>query len=237
MRFPPNHPETTIYTPYVIVQGELEITANQDTLGPDNQVVRFILVGTGTGTDVNDPEDDVDILFSTNKSPNQNACDNFENGQCNLGRKPFVVAGGKVNIQSTMPSGCETFTPVLKKVYNDPVYVNTTEKFRSYETLSPSCYTNSNASNAPSESESLSFQTERFIASYDFTNSHGDYGNFTGRWGAYVHVHVVMPDGSTRTSMKVTNRRFTDRGPSIDLTPLRPELCLVPDQDYLFTAR
>ncbi len=213
LRFPPNHPETTIYTPYVIVQGELEITDNQDTLGPDNQGVRFILVGTGT----DDPEDDVDILFSTNKSPNQNACASFENGQCNLGKKPFVVAGGRVNIQSAMPNGCETFTPVLSKVYKDPVYVNTTEKFRSYETLSPSCQ-----SNAP-------FQTDRVIASYDFTN--GDNGNFTGRWGTYM----VNSDGST--SLRVTNRRLRDRGPSIDLTPLRPELCLVPDQDYLFTAR
>ncbi len=223
LRFPPNHPETTIYTPFVIVQGELEITANHDTLGPDNQVVRFILVGTGT--DVDDPEDDVDVLFSSTKSPNQNACANFENGVCNLGRKPFVVAGGRVNIQSTMPSGCETWTPLLSQVYKDPVYVNTTENFRSYVSLTPSCQSSAHGhGHAP-----FGVEAERVIASYDFTN--GDNGNFTGRWGTYM----VNSDGST--SMKVTNRRLRDRGPSIDLTPFRPELCLVPDQDYLFVAR
>jgi len=37
--------------------------------------------------------------------------------------------------------------------------------------------------------------------------------------------------------MRVTNRRLQDRGPEIDLTPMYPELCLVPEQDYLFVAR
>ncbi len=190
--FPVNH-QATVYTPFVIVQGELEITVDHAQISPDNQATRFILTGTQ------------DIIFTPTDAPNQNAC---PGNACNLGRKPFVVAGGKVNINS-MPETCPTFTTVLGKRYKEPTY--DPEDFPTVVSLPPSC---------PTSGESY--------VSYDFN---GSYGNWTGRWGTYTE----MVEGNT--AMRVSNRRISHRGPAIDLTPVRPELCLEADQEYLFSAR
>ena len=37
--------------------------------------------------------------------------------------------------------------------------------------------------------------------------------------------------------MRITNRQRTDMGPHLDITRLRPGLCLTPGQDILFSAR
>jgi hypothetical protein len=77
--FPTNY-ATNIYTPSVLVQGEMVIRSNASLISPDYQSVRFILTGTN------------DTLLDTSSSdPNILACNN---SLCNLGKKPFVVAGG-----------------------------------------------------------------------------------------------------------------------------------------------
>jgi len=191
--FPLNH-KVTIYTPYVIVQGELEINVDHLTITPDNMGANFIL----TGTD--------DVLFSPSDSPNENSCFNQTNNICNLGPKPFVVAGGKVSIHG-MPESCQTHTPVLKKVHKDPVF--DPDEFPTYVTLPDICS-----------------QSEREYISYNFETT---YGNWTGREGGFM----VLEDGT----VKVTNRLLSDRGPYLDLTPINPSACLVPDQEYLMVAR
>ncbi len=190
--FPVNH-QATIYTPFVIVQGELEITVDRAEISPDNEATRFILTGTQ------------DVTFTPTDAPNQNAC---PGNACNLGPKPFLVAGGKVNIDSMLET-CATFTTVLEKRLTDPTY--DPEDFPSLVSLPPSC---------PTSGESY--------VSYDFN---GSYGNWTGRWGTYTE----MVEGNT--AMRVSNRRLSHLGPAIDLTPVRPELCLAANQEYLVSAR
>ena len=190
--FPTNH-KANIYTPFVIVQGELDITVDHQTITPENVGTRFVLTGT----------DNVD--FTPNDAPNKEACDET-NGVCSLGRKPFLVAGGKVNIHA-LPDTCSTHTSVLKKINTDPVY--NPEDFPSFVRLPPSC-----------PQSGLSYVSDDFQSGY---------GNWTGREGSYM----VMEDGA----VKFTNRKIWNCGPHLDITPIRPELCLVPDQDYLFVAR
>ena len=103
--FPLNH-KVNIYTKYVFVQGELEIKVDHAKVGPDNLATKFILTGTDK------------VYFSPSDAPNENACAQQTGNQCEFGPKPFIVMGGKVNI-NTMPESCATFTPVVKKIYKD----------------------------------------------------------------------------------------------------------------------
>ena len=192
MVFPLNH-KAVIFTPFVIVQGELEITVDHPNIAPDNIATRFAL----TGTD--------DVQFTPTDQPNQNACEQTS-GVCNLGVKPFVIVGGKVTINA-MPESCMTHTPVLKQIRKDPTY--DPEDFPKVVSLPPSC-----------PQSGLSY------ISYNFDDG---YGNWTGRDGAFLR--------SSDGALKVSNRKLTNRGPYLDMTPIRPEACLVPNQDYLFVAK
>jgi hypothetical protein len=190
--FPLNH-KAIIYTPFVIVQGELEITVNHAKVAPDNVATRFVLTGIDN------------VKFTPTDAPNHNVCDKT-NGVCDLGVKPFVVVGGKVNINA-MPESCSTHTLVAKKVYKDPTY--NPEDFPKFVSLPPSC-----------PQSGLSY------ISYNFDDG---YGNWTGRDGTFLR--------SSHGAVKVSNRRLTNRGPHLDVTPIHPEACLVPNQDYLFVAK
>lgn len=202
--FPLNH-KVSIRTPYVIVQGELEINVDHVEIKPDNISTKFILTGNQN------------VIYTPTEAPNHNVC---PNGGCNFGSKPFVIVGGKVNING-MPDTCDTHTPVLKKIRKDPIY--DPNDFPKFTLLPPSCPLSTLSS---SSSSSFGIESGRKYASYDFESS---YGNFTGKAGAFV----VLDDGV----MKITNRKLDSRGPFIDLTPSFPSSCLVPDQEYLFYAR
>ena len=72
--------QTTVYTSFVIVQGEMVVRSNSSVISPDNLSVHFLLTGTN------------DTVFDTSSSyPNTLACNN---SLCNVGKKPFIVAGG-----------------------------------------------------------------------------------------------------------------------------------------------
>jgi hypothetical protein len=191
--FPTNH-HAVISTPFVVVQGDLEITANHAQIRPEHMATRFILTGTE------------DVMFAPIDAPNQNACDLQPNKQCNLGPKPFLIAGGKVNING-MPESCATHTPIVKKIYKDPIY--DPEDFPKLVSLPSTCPVSG----------------INYI-SYDFENG---YGNWTGRDGSFVD--------SANGAVTISNRKLKNRGPYLDITPIRPELCLVPNQEYLFVSR
>ena len=186
--------KVTIHTPFVIVQGELSIKVDHDVISPDRESIAFNI----TGID--------DVKFKPTDSPNQDACA-LNNGECNLGRKPFIVAGGKLNIDA-FPSNCSTHTPVLDTKTAD-ISPNK-DDFPVFEPLPDSC----------------PILGTDFIK-YDFNN--GSVGNWTGWWGGYVSI--------VDKTLKVTNRQRTDQGPYLDITSLRPALCLIPDKDYLFSVR
>lgn len=194
LQFPLNH-KATISTPFVIVQGELEIVVDTPQVSPENKATTFILTGTN------------DVIFNPTDSPNQKACASLPNGQCNIGKKPFLIAGGKVNIMAISDS-CITHTPIQRKIAKDPSY--DPEDFPKFVELPMSC---------PKSGI-------KYI-SYDFNEG---FGNWTGKEGTFL----VSADG---TSLTVTNRKLHWQGPYLDLTPIRPELCFIPGQVYLFVAR
>ena len=99
--------QTKIETTYVIVQGQPDIF-NSKTVSPDHQSVKFVLTGS------------TDITWKSSENPEP--CSGSSDGECNLGKKPFVVAGGKLNIQA-LPSSCVTKTVVKDKIYTKPVWV------------------------------------------------------------------------------------------------------------------
>lgn len=139
------------------------------------------------------------------ENPNKNVC---PNGSCNLGPKPFFVAGGKLNIDAFPDNNCKTHTPIKNVLRSVPV--KDSSDFPKYEEFPNTC---------PKSGTTL----------LRYTFDDGNVGNWTGGWGAYVEVS----DGA----LKVTNRKRKENGPLLDITKLKPQLCLKPDRDYLFSVR
>ncbi len=196
LQFPVNH-RATIHTPYVIVQGELELIVDNSKISPANKATTFILTGA-----------DNDVIFNPTESPNQNACDaSPHNGQCNVGKKPFLIAGGKVNINA-MSDSCITYTPIQKKFFKDPSY--DPNDFPTYVELPEACPVSG-----------------RKYITYDYETG---FGNWTGTEGTFLapnDEHLLI----------VTNRKVDWQGPFLDITPMRPDLCLVENQAYMLEIR
>jgi hypothetical protein len=102
--FPVNY-KTTIYTSFVLVQGEMVIHSNSTVISPDNRSVQWELTGT------NDT-----VIDTSTSAPNTLACNS---SVCNMGKKSFVVAGGKVDIQA-MPSTCMSWTKIQETLLEKP---------------------------------------------------------------------------------------------------------------------
>jgi len=102
----------TIKTPYIFVQGELEIKSTS-SLSPANEAVRFVLTGTT-------PQ----FLQPYSDDQNSYNADSCADGGCPMGKKPFVVAGGKLSI-SAVPHDCPTWTTLKKNIYGDREYLTT----------------------------------------------------------------------------------------------------------------
>ena len=178
----------------------MEIVSNHNTIGPNHEIVTFHLTGSE------------DVLFKATDSPNQNACYNQTNSECNLGPKPFFVGGGKINIQSFPSGDCKTHTPILEQVREKPS--KDVSEFE-YTGLPPSCPT-----------------SNRKYIHYDFND--GNVGNWKG--GFYSSYATVQ---NVNGALKVTNRIREDQGPMIDIVQdeLMPHLCLEADKKYLFSMK
>lgn len=188
----PENSNVTIYTTFVVVQGELKITMSHPVVTPDYGAVRFILTGSSDESFV--PADS-----------NIDVCG--ENAECNIGKKAFIVAGGKLNIDA-FPSSCEAHTPILDKVIEDPFH--NPEDFYLDRNLPIEC---------PIHGSNFLFD--------DFSD--GGVGNWTGRQDT-----ITFNDNGT---LRVTNRISRWNGPYLALMDRMPHLCLQPDRDYIFSAR
>ena len=82
----------TITTPAVYVQGELDVQSDAE-ITEANRAVKFVLTGTAPQT-----------FF-----PADTNADRCGASGCDVGTKPFLVAGGKLNIDA-MPETCPTWT-------------------------------------------------------------------------------------------------------------------------------
>ena len=82
----------TITTPAVYVQGELDVQSDAE-ITEANRAVKFVLTGTAPQTFY----------------PADTNADRCGGDGCDVGTKPFIVAGGKLNIDA-MPESCPTWT-------------------------------------------------------------------------------------------------------------------------------
>ncbi len=123
--------------------------ANTISIGPSNEKINFVLTGTDS------------VQFEPTEAPNTQSCP-LQGGKniCDLGPKPFVVAGGKLDIQAFDDTDCSTHTPILDKVYRDIAPDET--KFPKFRSFPSTCRTNSSP-------------TDFF--SFDFDSG---FGNWTG---------------------------------------------------------
>jgi hypothetical protein len=192
--FPTNY-QTSIYTSFVLVQGEMVVLSNSSVISPSNLSVRFVLTGTS----------DTILDTSSGSEPNAIACND---ASCNMGKKSFVMAGGKLDIQA-FPSTCKSWTKVKDTVLQKPV--KNSSLFSSMVYPPAQCYLN----------QSLVLFQDSFAT---FS------GNWTGRGAADVYHNPV--DGT----LTIVNRTFSWQGPHIDLTRFISSSCIIPNQDYLLTV-
>lgn len=157
LKFPPNVRHVNIVTTSIIVEGELEITTDAGNIAPENESIVFNITGTDN------------VNFMPAESPNINVCNT---AGCDLGPKPFLVAGGKVNIQGfPLDSSCATHTKILDKV--QAKIIPDPSKFPSFLPLLPSCPVSG----------------IDFIR-YDFND--GLFGNWTGYVSNYLYDDMIV---------------------------------------------
>ena len=118
------------------------------------------------------------------------------------------MSSGKLDIQAFPPS-CMSWTKIKDTVLQNPV--KNSSLFKS--TVYPP---------AQCSSQGLVLFQDSFTT---FS------GNWTGREGGYVYHNPV------NGTITIANRKLSWQGPHIDLTRLMSASCLVPNQDYLLTAR
>ena len=92
--FPKNR-KITVTTPFVYVQGLLDIQSDEE-VSPENLSVQFILAGTTQQS------------FTSHRF-NSGAC---SSSSCKVGTKQFLAAGGQVNIHA-YPDRCPTWVKLL----------------------------------------------------------------------------------------------------------------------------
>ena len=148
---------------------------------------------------------DVTFTNAMTSAPNTNVC---PNGSCNLGPKPFVVLGGKLNIRGFPDNSCKTWTPIK----NVELKVPTQElaNFDQYQEFPGS--------------DTCPITGTTFYQS-DFST--GELGN--PEWSASGGT-LSIADGV----LTVSERKNLDDGPTLDIYDSLS--CLEPDRDYLFTV-
>lgn len=192
----------TIETPFVRVQGVLEMIATNSVT--DEPSVRILLTGADTSLTSFVPAGENELACSamgaTTASP------------CNVGNKPIVVAGGRLNIRG-LPESCKTWVKLEDLVAqtslpSPAIYTTLPEPTPNH--LNPLC-----RSLGPYMVES--FDTDANV--YGWTSGYG---------GKYK----VTPNGFFRVTDRVSAE---EHGPTWDLLNVRD--CLIPGQTYLFSAR
>jgi hypothetical protein len=197
---PPNH-KSTLRTTCVFVQGELQMS-DTNPISPENESIKIVLYGTS------------DIQFYPADSNSGVAGTPF-----NAGSKPFLVAGGKLDIRGwDVADGEErvpTWTPLLSMVEGDQPEPALRANNRPVE---------------PVRSADASVACPRVIVGANFTEG-VDYSIWTGGDGAVVSHDVE------EGAMVVSNIRKSWQGPRLDITKFTLDCPLTPDVHYLVTMR
>ena len=188
----PKNKKGTIETPFVHVQGVLEIS--NDEMVSSQPSLTFVLTGTS------------DILFTPN-SENAASCGG---SSCNIGKKPFVVAGGKLDI-SAFKDGC-------------PTWVNLIDAIPDSSSTTPSTF--------PQMPVPPSGSCSREIIAENFESGVGKFKSSLGSVGSIKSGS--SHDGSDFYS--VSRRTRTWQGPFAALQQFDRD-CILPDQTYLVKAK
>ena len=182
----------------MLVQGELEIVSSKAI----------------------DGSPDVHLVWLSGRSPlafvpenNTDACGGNRHA-CNLGKKPFVVAGGKVNIRGLPNENMPTWVPLYDVDESESEWPVHKVQYKRYQPLPGGC---------PEDGILI------------------DHGVITTQTdGTSQAIWEEHDDGTTKVkwtgnSLHVSNRRHTETAASISLKDIRD--CLSPSQTYLVSAR
>mmetsp|Transcript_16095 Transcript_16095/g.46404 ORF Transcript_16095/g.46404 Transcript_16095/m.46404 type:complete len:1765 (-) Transcript_16095:207-5501(-) len=193
LRFPLNW-KGTIRTPFVFVQGHLFID-NDAKVDADNiDGFTFIIEGT----------------FHQPFFPNAQNSESCRGMSCEVGKKPFVVAGGQLHVNA-LPDTCPTWVPILDVVRNENAVV---------------------ATDYPKPPTPESGCTNLIIDS----NFDTGYGPFYSGLGSEESINIGgSHDGSN--SFKVKKRKKSWQGPFVDFVKSGLRDCIVANQTYLVEAK
>ena len=187
--------KVTLKTTGVIVEGELAMTSTKPIDGTPDIVIEL------TGTD--------DVMF-TPDTTNSDACGgNF--APCNLGPKPIVVAGGKLDING-MSDTCPTWFLVEDVVASG--------KPNPIEYMKRPALPTSSAGACHENLINESFE--------------GGLNGWYGNLGAEESIEVGSHDNTSY--LKVSKRTLSGAGPMIEIPSTLRE-CVLADTDYFFSAK
>jgi hypothetical protein len=178
----------------IFVQGELTMKSTKIVDGEPDITIQ--LVG------------DDDVTFTPNEE-NENSC---SLGSCHLGSKPFLVAGGKVDIDG-LPDACPTWTHI--------------KEIKSGETPKPITFPKQPALPTPSEGS-----CGEVLLSENFESGKNKwYGNIGAE-------ESIQPHGNNGDDhyLHIERRTHEYQGPMIDL-PITLKECLLSETAYFFTAK
>jgi len=187
----PDGYKLALNAPFIRVQGELQMTSTKIPNGEED--VKFVLTGTNEA-----------ITKFIPAGNNVDKCD----GQCTVGKKPIVVAGGKLVIQA-LPSNTPTWLPLYDVATDSTAETLPEEFYDSYK--------------APPVINGC--DSEGIYIYEDFSTPVGS--TFVGTLGTNVTY--------ANSRLLVHNRTSSRHMLQVDLKDIRR--CLQPNRTYLLTAR
>eukprot|EP00985_Skeletonema_marinoi_P017693 scaffold9767_cov147-Skeletonema_marinoi.AAC.1 len=194
---PTNH-KSTLSTPFIFVQGELEMSDDRP-ISEDNTSMKIVLTGN------------TDVMFTPHE-PVAGAA------PLNAGEKPFLVAGGKLNIRGwdDVEGSGKTWTPILAMAEADRLHPNPIVGETAARTALPHL---SNATiTCPNKI------VHDFEGGVDFSVWKGGDGN-------------ILSYDEANGTLTATNLRLDSQGFRLDFTKLTKDCPITQDVTYLVTIR
>ena len=212
--FPDNGYKLTMEAPFVLVQGLLDIPST-GRVGSQPLIKFNITSSSSMGT-----HQSISFLPAHN---NVRVCPNTttgEPGTCDIGFRSIVVAGGTIRTQG-LPPACTTWTRLDNVVAVVPeeeeAHHHHSSSFTQHQQLPP-----------PLEGVNHSNPRCRAHNPYIQDDFQTDKTSWTGGYGAPFEVANGMFVSKNRTSR-------SQHSPTLDMVSFQD--CLIPGQQYLFTAK
>ena len=185
----PEGVKLTIKTPYVIVEGALEMKSTGMIKGEEK--VKIILTGN-------------DDVYFTPEAPNTAFC---PSGGCNVGSRPIVVAGGRLDIIG-MPRTCPSWA-YSEHVSTVVEYIDVSEEFIDYE---------------------------KTPFAFDFNDGISTWNGNIGAQAMHVNEIDINGNFNGNSFLKVYHRKANWQGPFFDI-PLSSRESMHHDHSYIWSAR